>query len=43
MLRLCGAVVCKLARLCAYLDDLSLLDDYHALTVSDGDARSRSI
>ena len=38
--RLGGRVVGVLARLGADLDDLALLDDEHALTVGDGDARA---
>ena len=32
-----GAVIDELARLCAELGDLALLDDYHALAIGNGD------
>ena len=35
-----GGVVGKFAGLCADLDDLALLDDYHTLTVGNGNARA---
>ena len=38
--RLGRCIVCKLARLCADLDDLALLDNDHALTVGNGNARA---
>ena len=37
---LCRVVPGELARLRAELDDLALLDDYHALSVSDSDTRA---
>ena len=36
--RFCRTVIYKFARLCTYLDYLSLLDDHHALSVGNGDA-----
>ena len=38
--RLSRCIVCKLSRLCADLDNLALLDDYHALAVGNGNARA---